>query len=36
MFAAPAATALRKGLEAEAERLAAFWNTNVTLEYADP
>ena len=36
MFAAPAGTALRKGLAAEAERLAAFWNTSVTLEYADP
>jgi hypothetical protein len=36
MFAAPAATAVRTGLEAEAERLAAFWNTEVTLEYADP
>ena len=33
MFATPTA-ALKKGIAAEAERLAAFLNTKVALEYA--
>jgi hypothetical protein len=34
MFSSPAAS-IRKGIQAEAERLGAFWDTQVALEYDD-